>query len=201
MEIKTYIPKLASQYISKNITPDVYSKNSEKLKIHYIQCISDVDYSDRKLESDKFYSRIEGDLPFHSLYTYFDALLEIPSCKDEVQRFVNDCQNKIEEISSHGEVASYIGQIRSMLKIVNFISILPENYSRIYFINTETKSVGVIIYGNGTLNIEFKKENIAQYTHALKSKHGGMPSSDGRIKITKHQKNSQYIKHALDFIR
>lgn len=200
MIIKKYIPTLKSQHIFGNISPDIYLNNSEKLKIHYIQCISDVEYSNRKLESDEFYSRIEGDLPFHSLYTYFDALLEIPSCKDEVQRFVNDCQNKIEEISSNGEVDSYIGQIRSILKIINFISILPEKYSRIYFINTETKSVGVIIYGNGTLNIEFKKENIAQYTHALKSNHGGMPSSDGRIKITKYQKNSQYIKHALDFV-
>lgn len=174
---------------------------NERKEIFYTKRVTDVDYSSKRSDSQEFFTKIERHFSQDTIDAYFQILLGVPSYKDEVKKFLDDCQNKICEISNLREVDFYAGQIKSILKIINSIAVLPKSFSRIYFINTEKKSVGVTIYGNGTLNIEFEKRDIALYTHAMKSEYGGMLSSDGRIKITKYQKNSQYIKHALDFIR
>lgn len=171
------------------------------LMIHYVDFLSDAIHADGDEKSKKYYAELEKISPQESFCVYFDALKSIDLNKDELIRFAYNCNREIHFIEDSRAFEDFYQQIKGIMRIIPFIEKSCGEYSRSYFIDIHEKSVGIIIFGNGTLNIKFKKGNIAEFTHAKKTAYGGMVSSDGRVKITKYLGNSSYIRNFLELVR
>jgi len=185
-----------------NKTEDVQFSvdDRENLERHHTQYISRITVIQEVGNKNNYYRELERIFPEESFSAYFYALSSIATKEAEVRKFIESCADEIKELKNY-DINEFYQQMKGIMRILPFIESICGDTSRSYFIDISERSIGIVIFGNGTLKVKFKKGNIAEFNHAKKTEYGGMVSSNGRIKLTKYLKNSSYVKSFLHLVK
>ncbi|MFT8781992.1 hypothetical protein [Acetobacter syzygii] len=147
---------------------------------------------------------------------------------DEKSQKISEWYRKIDHIDNIDAIGQYISQASDMLsretkeKLINlfhdigkegadryynaligFMRIIPfsENSGKFdFYTNDRIVAIGITIVNNGSLSIQFKDKNMAEFSYAKRGEFGGLIKISGVIKLTSAMKNSHEIYNILDFV-
>lgn len=152
----------------------------------------------------------------------------LPECQDKKLQKISEWYSKIDHIDNIDAITQYISQASDMIshetkeKLINlfrdigkegadryynaligFMRIVPFSESSgkfDFYTNDRIFALGITIVNNGSLSIQFKEKNMAEFSYAKRGEFGGLIKISGVIKLTSAMKNSHEIYNILGFV-
>lgn len=188
-EKKSFIIKSYEEFNSINNQTDKFglSVYNQKKYIHHHMLIEQDNISGAFEELNK----IEKTISDMSYSAYARAISDIPYCREEILKILKEAS--LYNFNNPENIPTIFSLIRTVF-------VMPDKKKE-YFFDEKNKSLGVVIYGDGTLKLFFNKKNIGEFLYAKKGEDGGMITSRGIFNITKYINNSHNIKKLFGFVK